>query len=96
MPGFEPGMKALQASALPLGHIAVAGPETPIQYEGRLVAREPLADLREVHGAEDGIRTRDPNLGKVVLYQLSHFRAKPYISPEFSGAQPPILVRHPW
>ena len=25
-------------------------------------------------GAEDGTRTRDPNLGKVVLYQLSHFR----------------------
>ena len=25
-------------------------------------------------GAEDGTRTRDPDLGKVVLYQLSHFR----------------------
>jgi hypothetical protein len=24
--------------------------------------------------AEDEIRTRDPNLGKVVLYQLSYFR----------------------
>ena len=24
--------------------------------------------------ADDGIRTRDPNLGKVVLYQLSHVR----------------------
>ena len=24
--------------------------------------------------AKDGIRTRDPNLGKVVLYQLSYFR----------------------
>ena len=24
--------------------------------------------------AEDGIRTRDPDLGKVVLYQLSYFR----------------------
>ena|GEM_PF-3446146 len=28
-----------------------------------------------VDGADDGIRTRDPNLGKVVLYQLSHVRA---------------------
>jgi hypothetical protein len=27
-------------------------------------------------GADDGIRTRDPNLGKVVLYQLSHVRAQ--------------------
>jgi hypothetical protein len=25
-------------------------------------------------GADDGIRTRDPHLGKVVLYQLSHVR----------------------
>ena len=28
----------------------------------------------EIHGADDGVRTRDPNLGKVVLYQLSHVR----------------------
>jgi hypothetical protein len=27
-------------------------------------------------GADDGIRTRDPHLGKVVLYQLSHVRAE--------------------
>ncbi len=27
-------------------------------------------------GAEDGTRTRDPHLGKVMLYQLSHFRPK--------------------
>ncbi len=28
----------------------------------------------EFHGAGGGIRTRDPNLGKVVLYQLSYTR----------------------
>ena len=27
------------------------------------------------NGAEDGTRTRDPHLGKVMLYQLSHFRS---------------------
>ena len=27
-------------------------------------------------GADDRIRTGDPNLGKVVLYQLSHVRAQ--------------------
>ncbi len=27
-----------------------------------------------LYGAGDGIRTRDPNLGKVVLYQLSYSR----------------------
>ena len=28
----------------------------------------------ENNGADDGIRTRDPHLGKVMLYQLSHVR----------------------
>ena len=36
----------------------------------------PWADLRGVDGADDRIRTGDPNLGKVVLYQLSHVRAQ--------------------
>ena len=34
------------------------------------------ADLRSL-GADDGIRTRDPHLGKVMLYQLSHVRVSP-------------------
>ena len=29
--------------------------------------------------AENGTRTRDPDLGKVVLYQLSYFRLIPYL-----------------
>ena len=29
---------------------------------------------RSVFGAENETRTRDPDLGKVVLYQLSYFR----------------------
>src|ERR1700677_1832519 len=32
-----------------------------------------VSDLR-LFGADDGIRTRDPHLGKVMLYQLSHVR----------------------
>jgi hypothetical protein len=42
--GFEPVVKVLQTSALPLGYAAICD------------------------GAEDGIRTRDPHLGKVVFY----------------------------
>ena len=38
------------------------------------------ADLRvgpeASNGADNGARTRDPNLGKVVLYQLSHVRLR--------------------
>ena len=30
--------------------------------------------MRLHHRADDGIRTRDPNLGKVVRYQLRHVR----------------------
>src|SRR4051812_11799145 len=37
---------------------------------------ERCALIREKeNGAEDGTRTRDPHLGKVMLYQLSHFRS---------------------
>ena len=32
--------------------------------------------VRECNGADNGARTRDPNLGKVVLYQLSHVRLR--------------------
>ena len=34
-------------------------------------------------GAENETRTRDPNLGKVVLYQLSYFRS--LLTAAFSG-----------
>ncbi len=66
-PGFEPGIKALQASALPLGHVAD-------KKTGRKVINREL-----INGADDGIRTRDPNLGKVMLYQLSHVRTQGFI-----------------
>ena len=39
--------------------------------------RRRAADLRTSLGADDGIRTRDPHLGKVMLYQLSHVRVSP-------------------
>ena len=51
----------MQASALPLGHFAEKGP---------------LETVRKRNGADNGARTRDPNLGKVVLYQLSHVRLR--------------------
>lgn len=40
--------------------------------------------------ADDGIRTRDPHLGKVMLYQLSHVRAYLARPPErgATGATP--------
>ena len=43
--GFEPVVKVLQTSALPLGYAAIWN-----------------------YKAEDGIRTRDLHLGKVIFY----------------------------
>ena len=37
--------------------------------------------------ADDGIRTRDPHLGKVMLYQLSHVRV-PALRPMLTGTVP--------
>src|SRR4029453_5678242 len=56
---------------------------------------------RLLPGADDGIRTRDPHLGKVVLYQLSHVRTPEGTqslgtgTPAFNGC-PSGLVRRPW
>ena len=53
--GFEPVWTALQAAASPLGHSTA---------EMNPRGRPPRICLR----ADDGIRTRDPHLGKVMLY----------------------------
>ncbi|MEY2973698.1 MAG: hypothetical protein RIR49_118, partial [Actinomycetota bacterium] len=51
----------------PLRHLDGESPPHPESDENPL--------LRELsRGADDGIRTRDPHLGKVMLYQLSHVR----------------------
>src|SRR5690606_10502429 len=48
----------------------------PLHPETR--ARQPRElSLAVCLRADDGIRTRDPHLGKVMLYQLSHVRATP-------------------
>jgi hypothetical protein len=59
-----------------------AGPRT--SHKGPFSAlRNPVT--WDFSGADDGIRTRDPNLGKVVLYQLSHVRAADTLPPETPG-----------
>ena len=60
---------------MPLGHSAAAGPVAGSEQ----VPREPCGPSAACYGvrrlrADDGIRTRDPHLGKVMLYQLSHVR----------------------
>ena len=39
-----------------------------------------IKDTRQKNGAENETRTRDPHLGKVMLYQLSYFRILSFVS----------------
>ncbi len=50
-------------------------PET--QVEDRHLNCRNFRDCPEVCGADDEIRTRDIDLGKVALYQLSYIRTPP-------------------
>gem|GEM_PF-6533795 len=43
-------------------------------------------------GADDGIRTRDPHLGKVMLYQLSHVRSSRHSTATAGDASGPVLA----
>ena len=49
------------------------------------ITRMPL--FCSISGAENGTRTRDPNLGKVVLYQLSYFRKISFCKRHFSKCE---------
>ena len=52
------------------------------------------------HRADDGIRTRDPNLGKVVRYQLRYIRVlRARSSPVAKDDDSPLergRTNHPW
>ena len=57
-------------------------------YESQIEKASESQNLRGfLIGAEDEARTRDPNLGKVVLYQLSYFRIKIKVGED--GFEPP-------
>src|SRR5919106_2500820 len=47
-------------------------------------------------GADDGIRTRDPHLGKVVLYQLSHVRVARKFIRRLRPGQAPLEPNPPF
>ena len=74
--GIEPVLTALQAAASPLGHSTAKGIEPG---EDILAPRSLRAD--------DGIRTRDPHLGKVMRYQLRHIRIAFRFAMRFPGCE---------
>src|SRR5207245_9155277 len=55
----------------------------------RLPVRLSACPLVRPSRAGNGTRTRDPNLGKVVLYQLSYSRAPPKSNRSVGGYLPP-------
>src|SRR5688572_33268689 len=61
----------------PCGQGILSPPRLPLRHPGpnaRTGAAAPAAPVRRFRRAGNGTRTRDPNLGKVVLYQLSYSR----------------------
>src|SRR5215469_10430939 len=52
------------------------GPGAPLWYRRAVRTVGTRDGVRHLR-ADDGIRTRDPHLGKVMLYQLSHVRRAP-------------------
>ena len=55
-----------------MGHFEVAGNKS-LHLQNSRQKGEPFGSPFRL-GAENGTRTRDLNLGKVALYQLSYFR----------------------
>ena len=56
-------------------------------------ARLPIPPLRHLFRAENETRTRDPDLGKVVLYQLSYFRKNFVFA---ASCRDSALLKHAW
>src|SRR5262245_48705570 len=82
-PGFEPGFTDSRYGVRPLDEGAA----------GLFLEWLPAHDGQE-NGAEDGTRTRDPHLGKVMLYQLSHFRSMTRPPPKRWCREPDSNWRH--
>ena len=55
--------------------IEPARPQWPQDFKS-CVSTDSTTRASSVERAKNGTRTRDPDLGKVVLYQLSYFRVK--------------------
>ena len=90
--GIEPVTSSVSGKRAPAAPIALAhDAEVETGFEPVYTALQAVASplghstVRLVGlRADDGIRTRDPHLGKVMLYQLSHVRApagQPYGHP---------------
>src|SRR6266540_6144567 len=96
--GIEPVTSSVSGKRSPAELIARGGDgiRTRVHgFAGRCLASRPLhrVQAREPFRADDGIRTRDPHLGKVMRYQLRYVR-----TPTGTGLEGriPALAPSPW
>ena len=72
----------------PQQHPSIARKERKVNDGARAPNRDEPSPLeldkaeRAFVRADDGVRTRDPQLGKLMLYQLSYVRAAPRLAAE--------------
>ena len=60
----------------------------PLPYQGSALPLSYNSDgLFQLKRAEDGAQTRDPQLGRLMLYQLSYFRISIFVGKD--GFEPP-------
>ena len=58
-------------------HVAlniITGLSEQMPFTSRIQQKRPAEKQQVLHGAENGTQTRDPQLGRLVLYRLSYFR----------------------
>ena len=67
----EPPALGVPRTGLEPAHLAACAPETHASTNSAIWAHTHNEQKKR---AENETRTRDPDLGKVVLYQLSYFR----------------------
>ena len=66
MPGFEPGIRALQAPALPLGHIAMLKSHfKALVFKKDRLGQSPDADLRVSMERKTGFEPATPTLARL-------------------------------
>lgn len=52
----------------------ITGLSEQMPFTSRIQQKRPAEKQQVLHGAENGTQTRDPQLGRLVLYRLSYFR----------------------
>ena len=89
----ETDSRTLDTATGSMAHSAsMRAASTPLNRNGIRTTKPQVGDPLgpPTSGADDGIRTRDPHLGKVMLYQLSHVRSDAHDRKARAAGPPPV------